>query len=204
MGPQALKLKLAPASWRLLLRSVRLAPTDVLAAGAPAGPVIYACLHRDILPCLMFVRTAKPHLLVSGSEDGDILVRALAGAGFGFVRGATGEGGGSALVEMRRVLAAGGAVGIAVDGPKGPFGEIRDGITHLSRLTGTPVVPLAAEASWALRLRTWDRTVVPLPGSIVRMRVGPATVVGDGAPEDQAARLRATLAAFFDPGGGPS
>lgn len=196
MGPQALKLRAAPWLWRLLRRTVRLAPPDVLAAGA-GGPVIYACLHRDILPCLLFVEPAAPHLLVSGSDDGAILVRALAGTRFRFVRGATGERGGRALVELRRALEGGGCVGIAVDGPKGPYGEIRDGVAHLSRLTGRPVVPLAAVPRRAWRLRTWDRTVVPLPWSRVGMRVGTPLAAGEGPPEAEAARLRAALGAFF-------
>lgn len=196
MGPQRLKLRLAPVLWRMLNATVTLSPADARRAGI-GDAVIFACLHRDILPCLMFVRSARPHLLVSGSEDGAILVHALAGAGFGFVRGATGEGGGRALVELKRVLADGGAVGIAVDGPKGPYGEIRDGVGHLSRLTGRPVVPLAAEPSRALRLRTWDRTVVPLPGTRVVMRVGESLCAGGGSPEDEVALMRTRLAAFF-------
>ncbi len=202
MGPQGLKLRLAPALWRLLAATVRLEPRDVVAAGAGRGPVIYACLHRDILPCLMFVRAARPHLLVSGSEDGDILVRALGGegGGFAFVRGATGEGGGRALVELRRLLATGAAVGVAVDGPKGPFGEIRDGVAHLSHLTGAPVVPLKAVPGPALRLRTWDRTVVPLPFSRVRLAVGAPVVAHEGPAEAGAAALRAALSAFFGEG----
>jgi hypothetical protein len=178
-----------------------LEPPDAVAAGA-VGPVIFACLHRDILPCLLFVRAAKPHLLVSGSEDGAILVSALANSGFGFVRGATGEGGGRALVELRRILDSGGAVGVAVDGPKGPFGEIRDGVTHLARLTGRAIVPLAAEPTGAVRLRTWDRTVVPLPGSRVILRVGAPLIAGDGAPEAEAIRMREQLTVFFRGAGG--
>lgn len=196
MGTQALKVAAAPALWGLLRATVRLQPRDALAAGA-GGPVIYACLHRDILPCLLFVEPARPCLLVSGSDDGAILVRALRGTGFGFVRGATGERGGRALVELRRVLDQGRPVGIAVDGPKGPFGEIRDGVGQLSALTGRPVVPLAAEPGAALRLRTWDRTVVPMPGSRVRLRVGPAHLPGAGSPDQEAARLRSVLSAFF-------
>lgn len=203
MGPQSLKLRAAPGFWRLLAATVRLEPRDAVVAGA-GGPVIFACLHRDILPCLLFVHAARPHLLVSGSEDGAILVKALAGSGFGFVRGATGEGGGRALVELRRVLDGGGAVGIAVDGPKGPFGEIRDGVAQLARLTRRPIVPLAAEAPHALRLRTWDRTVVPLPGSRVAMRIGAPLTAGDGAPDAEVARIRGQLALFFHgPGGRP-
>ena len=201
MGPQSLKLRAAPGLWHLLTTTVRLEPPDAVAAGA-VGPVIFACLHRDILPCLLFVRAAKPHLLVSGSEDGAILVSALANSGFGFVRGATGEGGGRALVELRRILDSGGAVGVAVDGPKGPFGEIRDGVTRLARLTGRPIVPLAAEPTHALRLRTWDRTVVPLPGSRVIIRVGAPLTDGGGAPEPETIRLRSQLAVFFRGAGG--
>lgn len=204
MGPQGLKLAAAPALWRLLRTTVRLEPHDALAAG-PGGAVIYACLHRDILPCLLFVEAARPCLLVSGSDDGAILVRALRGTGFGFVRGATGERGARALVELRRVLAQGRPVGIAVDGPKGPFGEIRDGVGQLAALTGRAVVPLAALPGPALRLRTWDRTVVPLPGSRVRLRVGTPLVPGPGTPDQEAARVRGVLAAFFaaEAGGTP-
>lgn len=196
MGPQALKVVAAPWLWRVLRATVRLSPADVLTAGR-GGPVIYACLHRDILPCLLFVEAAAPHLLVSGSDDGAILVRALRGSRFGFVRGATGERGGRALVELRRVLEAGGAIGVAVDGPTGPYGEIRDGVAHLARLTGRPVVPLAAAPACAWRLRTWDRTVVPVPGSRVVMRVGAPLVAGNGEPDLEASRLREALGAFF-------
>lgn len=202
MGPQSLKLRAAPGLWRLLAATVRLEPPDAVVAGA-IGPVIFACLHRDILPCLLFVRAARPHLLVSGSEDGAILVSALANSGFGFVRGATGEGGGRALVELRRILDGGGAVGVAVDGPKGPFGEIRDGVVRLAQLTGRPIVPLTAEPTSAVRLRTWDRTVVPLPGSRVVIRVGAPLIAGaGGAPEAETIRMRAQLAMFFRGAGG--
>lgn len=196
MGPQRLKLAAAPALWSLLRATVRLEPPGAPAAGA-GGAVIYACLHRDILPCLLFVQPARPCLLVSGSDDGAILVRVLRGSGFEFVRGATGERGARALVELRRVLEAGRPVGIAVDGPKGPFGDIRDGVGQLAALTGRPVVPLLAVPGPALRLRTWDRTVVPLPGSRVRVRVGRPLAPGSGSPDQEAARLRGVLGAFF-------
>ncbi|MBK8166065.1 MAG: DUF374 domain-containing protein [bacterium] len=203
MGPQGMKLSAAPTLWALLRATVRLEPGGAPVAGS-GEPVIYACLHRDILPCLLFVEPARPCLLVSGSDDGAILVRALRGTGFGFVRGATGERGARALVELRRVLEAGRSVGIAVDGPKGPFGAIRDGVAHLAALTGCAVVPLVAAPGAALRLRTWDRTVVPLPGSRVRLHVGSPLVPAAGSPDQEAARLRGILAAFFAGQGGAS
>ena len=73
--------------------------------------------------------------------------------------------------------------------------------TFLSRGVRVLLWSLVAVAGAALRLRTWDRTVVPLPGSRVRMRVGPCLVAGDGSPDEEAARLRAELDAFFRAGG---
>lgn len=161
------------------------------------GPFIFACLHRDILPAIMFVRSARPALLVSDSLDGEILVKTLGRREYRFVRGATGGDGGRALVLLRRELDAGHSVGLAVDGPEGPFGSIREGVLHLARLTGVPVVPLVARASRPLVLDTWDRTVVPMPFRGVKMEIGPILwIPRDLGTHDMAGYLT-RLAEFF-------
>lgn len=50
---QALKLALAPPVWRLLTASWRCNET-ALGPRPDAGPVIFACLHRDILPAIRY------------------------------------------------------------------------------------------------------------------------------------------------------
>lgn len=193
---QAVKLVVAPVAWRILRSTVRLAEF-----ATPAGdgdlPAIFACLHRDILTAIMHVRPLRPTLLVSGSPDGDILVRALGRRHYGFVRGATGEEGKRAFVQLRRELDAGRSIGVAVDGPKGPFGVINEGVLQLSRLSGRPVIPLRAEASRQVTLNTWDHTMVPLLFSRVEMRRGaPVTVARDGG-EAQLEAAREELMRFF-------
>lgn len=196
MDLQGLKLILAPPAWTVLCSLVRM-PTHSPAATPVDGPWIFACLHRDILPAIMYVRPARPALMVSHSPDGDILVKTLGSRGYRFVRGATGEGGGRALVGLRRELENGHSVGVAVDGPKGPFGAINDGVLHLARLTGTPIVPLRATSRRALVLGTWDRTVVPLPlGGTVIQEGAPLTVAETGDHE----RVRDSLAQYFGVG----
>ena len=133
--------------------------------------------------------------MVSHSPDGDILVRTLARKGYRFVRGATGEGGGRALVGLRRELEAGHPVGLAVDGPKGPYGEIHEGVWHLARNTGVPIVPLRAVCRRALVLDTWDRTVVPLPWGRTRVEAG-APMRVDAATDIESSRAR--LIEFFE------
>lgn len=162
MVVQRLKLALGPAGWRLLAATCP-HQTTPLAPGPVAAPVIFACLHRDILPAMLYCRAARPYLLISKSPDGEILVRTLARCGFGFVRGSTGHAGHEGFVGLLRELRAGHHVGVAVDGPRGPSGRVHDGVLQLARRAQVPIVPLVARCRRPLTLSTWDRTVVPLP-----------------------------------------
>jgi len=202
---QAAKSALARPAWRLLAATLRREPA---AGTARRGAVIFASLHRDLIPALLHVRLAGATLLVSQSRDGEILLRTLRPEGFGFVRGSTGKDGADALRSLREVLRRGGAVGLAVDGPRGPYGTVHEGAVLLARLSGAPVVPLRARPGRHLSLRTWDRTIVPLPWSTVRIEEGADVVVGRDADaaacEDAARRLGAwlTAAATADDGSG--
>lgn len=194
MALHDLKLMLAPLAWSLLRGTVRLADT---APPEPDGPVIYACLHGDILPSLLYVRPRRPVLLVSTSPDGEILIRALGTRDFGFVRGQTGPQGARALVEMRRHLAEGRSIGLAVDGPKGPFGVIQPGVLQLARLASTPIVPLRTQPGAGRILSTWDRTVVPLPLRRVVVEQGPKLRLAADAGPQRIEEAKRDLARFF-------
>ncbi len=194
MSVQRLKVLLAPPCWRLLSASWRINETPLHPAG-PDQAVIFACLHRDILPAIRYCRPALPTLLVSKSPDGRILRRTLARDGFGCVRGSTGHDGREGFVGLLRALRRGRHVGIAVDGPRGPFGTVHGGVLLLGKLSRAPIVPLAVRGRRCLRLGTWDRTVVPLFWASVTVTAGqPLTVPADAGPE-QLEELRAELRA---------
>ncbi len=192
---QGLKMTLAPWAWRLLAGSLKLEPLSP--SFLSGGPYIFSCLHRDILPTIMHVKSARPVLLVSHSGDGDILVHTLGTRHYGYVRGATGEDGGRAFMGLIRHLEAGRNVGIAVDGPKGPFGRIHDGVLQLARLSGAAIVPLVARPSRARNLNSWDRTLVPYPWSRVTFEQGALLSLHRQATEEDLARVRRDLARFF-------
>lgn len=195
---QPLKLLLAPPLWRLWCWSIKVPNLDPDLLHS-SGPLIFACLHRDILGSILYVKPARPWLLVSGSDDGRILVRALGKDSFGFITGATGENGGRALVQLRRRLEQGQSIGLAVDGPKGPFGGIKDGVFQLAALTGATIVPLLPQFSSCWVLNTWDRTVVPNFFSGLEVTVGPLMRLGKGADDSERDRLRRQLELFFLP-----
>ena len=204
MSMQGLKLGLAPLAWGLLRGSIRVNHYPGT-TGAGPGPYIFACLHRDMLPAIIFVQPARPYLLISNSLDGDILVRTLGRKNYGFVRGATGVDGSRALVALRKELAQGHSIGLAVDGPKGPFGKIHAGVLKLASLSQAPIIPLVAKASRATNLHTWDQTLVPLPFSRVQVEMGRHLHVPlDFNSSNQAAVAKELESFFFGQEGRPA
>lgn len=196
---QELKLVLAPLAWRFLIATVKLdeLPGSFL---APGNPLIFCCLHRDILPSIMHVKPARPALLVSPSSDGDILIRTLGHRNYRFVRGGTGEDGNRAFLGLVRMLEEGTSVGIAVDGPKGPYGTIQDGVLQLARLTGATILPMVAQAERARVLSTWDRTVIPYPFTGVSFRHGSPFEISRQAGRQDLDQAKNRLAGFFEVG----
>lgn len=194
-GMQGLKLFLAPKFWRFFETTLRL---ETYPEDPTSQPVIFASLHRDLIPAIMYVKPTKLAIVVSNSPDGDILVHALGDKNYNFVRGASGKDGGRAFVGMRRMLDSGISVGVAVDGPDGPFGKIHDGALHLARKTGFPIVPIKACPSRAIVLRSWDRTIIPLPFSSVGMVCGSPIFIPQDSQEFGTPRK--ILEEFFRPG----
>lgn len=193
---QGLKLALAPLAWRFLSLTVQTEslPAHYLDSGQP---LIYCCLHRDILPAIMHVKPARPALLVSPSPDGDILIRTLGKKNYRFVRGGTGENGNRAFMGLVRQVEEGHSVGLAVDGPKGPYGTIQDGVLQLARLTGASIVPLVACPGRARVLSTWDRTVIPYPFTEVGFNHGDYLTISRQAGGQDVGQAKKSLLEFF-------
>lgn len=111
-------------------------------------------------------------ILSSDSKDGERSAATWRWFGIHAVRGTAGQGGAQALVKMIQAVKQGWDLGITVDGPRGPAGEVKPGVLAVSRKTGAWVVPVcvAYESAWALG--TWDRMLVPHPFSQVVVRYG--------------------------------
>ncbi len=187
------KLLLAPPIWRLLSHSWHINETDE-PAGPTGSPVIFACIHRDILVAIRYCRPARPTLLVSKSPDGQILIETLRRDGFRFARGSTGHDGREGFVNLLRELRAGNHVGVAVDGPQGPFGHIHDGALQLACRSGAPIVPLTVRGRPCSQLKPWDRTLVPWLGARLTVTPGEAITVPADVDPQQLTSLRSHLA----------
>jgi len=110
------------------------------------------------------------HMLISEHRDGQLIARTVGHFGIKTAAGSSSRGGAKALRAMVKALAAGEYVGITPDGPRGPRMRASDGIVHVARLSGVPVVPATYSSSPGRILGSWDRFLVAWPfgrGAIV-------------------------------------
>ncbi len=56
-------------------------------------------------------------------------------------------------------------VAVTPDGPRGPRYRLSSGLIKLAQVTRAPVMGVHVHYSRAIRLKTWDRFVIPLPFS---------------------------------------
>lgn len=140
-------------------------------------PAVYALWHEHLLPLAFAHRGSGTVALVSEHRDGEILVRVLRRLGLAAARGSSTRGGSRGLREMVRAGREGRPLAFTPDGPRGPARRCKPGVIRAAAETGLPVVPLAAAASRARRLESWDRFLVPAPFAAVCLSRGePLTV----------------------------
>ncbi len=147
-----LLLRVWATTWRVRVRGQ-----------APAGPAIVAFWHGNLAALAPLHADRNWVGLVSQSHDGDLLAAVLGAMGFGLVRGSSSRGGVGALVGLREALLRGAVVAIAVDGPRGPRGQVAPGAVALAAMAACPLVAVRLRASPSLRLGSWDGSHIPFP-----------------------------------------
>lgn len=157
--------RLAAMCIRLLYRSMRiefLGEQRVQAIWDSGGRAIMPFWHEQLLVMIPCYRGPGCKILISASKDGELIARTMARFGQGAVRGSSSRGGAAAVRSLVRVSETY-DLPITPDGPRGPRRQIKDGLVHLARLTGRPVVPAALVCSRGHRFASWDRFVLPYP-----------------------------------------
>lgn len=140
---------------------------------AEGTPIIFVFWHAHLLPLAYGHRDEGIVTLVSDHGDGESLVRLIRHWGFGAVRGSSTRGATKALKGLIRAARAGKDLALTPDGPRGPAREFKPGALAVAQATGLPIVTLAAGASGAWRLRSWDRFLIPHPFSRLCLAYGP-------------------------------
>ncbi|MCK5036432.1 MAG: DUF374 domain-containing protein [Candidatus Sabulitectum sp.] len=148
-------LHLLGRSWRIS----RIRP----GTGIKGNSALFALWHGLQLPLMVTHRNMGVHLLISQSRDGSLASAICENMGFRTVRGSSSRGGVSAARELVNLLRSGEAVAVTPDGPKGPACVVKKGVSLIPKRAEVPVVPYGVSAFPAVRLKSWDRFMIPLP-----------------------------------------
>lgn len=181
VGPAAgLVTRVLCGSWRFRDQATGRA----LRGPQPLQPALYAIWHEHLLPLAYLHRGQGAVAMVSLHRDGEVLARVLSRLGYEIVRGSTTRGGAAAYRALVRAGRAGRSLAVTPDGPRGPRRRADPGAVRAARAAGLPIVPVAAAAEHGWRLRSWDRFLVPAPGTRVWVAHGEALDPGEpGAPQ---------------------
>jgi hypothetical protein len=180
--------------WRATLR-IRVEDDPRPGLRSTGRRYVYAILHAQQLSFLL--SDDVPILaMVSASRDGDWLVPLCRVRRIIPVRGSTGadKGGRAALAEMAEGVRKGVPALLAVDGPRGPRSGVHWGVVDLARETDACIVVAGVflPRNRFILERTWDRTQLPRPFSMLTGRFRPPI---DPRDFDDRASLRAHVAA---------
>ena len=108
--------------------------------------------------------------LISGSRDGAWLETFYQWAGIRAIRGSRNRRGSQATRDLIRKVKDGYDAGITPDGSRGPKYEAKPGALLVARASRSPVALVSFSYGRAIRLKSWDEFVIPLPFSRIRLR----------------------------------
>jgi len=193
---------------RLILRTVRwrhenLACVEPVLAGDSGAIALF--WHGRIPLCLATAPQwwrKRTRAFVSPSADGEFIAQALAMAGFPAIRISSAKKGDAAkarqavaaIREAVTWVAAGGALVVTPDGPRGPNEVIAPGALQIARRSGQPVFLMGIAARPALQMQSaWDKVMFAAP-------FGRGAVVWDGplhvTPDADEGEIKALVEAW--------
>lgn len=139
------------------------------------GKVLLCLWHQQFFAAIRHFeryRSYRPSIMISQSQDGELIAGIAKKDGWFPVRGSSSRGGRQALKILMEKLRETGLAAHIVDGPQGPIGEVKDGVIHLAQATGAAIVPLYVSADRAWYFNSWDRFFVPKPFARVTLSFG--------------------------------
>lgn len=150
-------------------------PEEDLAQLSPGRRMIVLIWHNRIFitPMLKYrYRSGSPMAgLVSPSKDGAVLSAFFGFFGISTVRGSSRRRGVFAIRDMVNTLKSGCDVCVTPDGPRGPMYEIKRGALKVAELSGEDMLIIRAHYGPHITIKkTWDRFMIPLPFTTVRLK----------------------------------
>ena len=155
---------------------------------------VHACWHEHLLPLTCLFAGQELATLASRDRDGEIVSSVLRRLGYDVARGSSTRGGSAGFRQLARAFEAGRGVILTGDGPRGPRRSLKEGTARIAALTESAVTVVGVAASPGLRLRSWDRFLIPVPGATVFVSPAPVPAGQARSTGDVQAALRREVA----------
>ncbi|MCK4571536.1 lysophospholipid acyltransferase family protein [candidate division WOR-3 bacterium] len=133
--------------------------------------VLYTFWHENMLPVLFSHKKRGVGIIVSLSPDGELVARILKILGYKVFRGDTEKRGRKVMKELIQYGKGNKEIAITPDGPKGPRREVKRGVFVIARRTELPLFAVKIEAGRCFRFSSWDRFMLPLPFSKIKISI---------------------------------
>lgn len=165
--------------------------------------VIFATWHAKqcSLHGIPYEKRNIVNILISRSDDGEIIARVVQKLGYNTVRGSKDnkgdrrKGGIQATLQMIDRLKEGQNVAIMVDGPAGPYHEVKNGIIKVAKKTGAAIIPMTwyspNKSLW--KLPTWDKFEIPMGFTKLVNLYGEPIYISEDADVEEDIRVKKQL-----------
>jgi lysophospholipid acyltransferase (LPLAT)-like uncharacterized protein len=154
---------------------------------------VMALWHGRILPAVYYFRHRDIVVITSDNFDGEWTARIIHRFGYTTARGSTSRNAARAALAARRRMQQGHAVGVTVDGPRGPALVAQPGAVWLAKVSGNPILPFHLEAASHWTAPSWDASQIPLPFSRIAVVFGEPLEVSADASEQLLEQKRVDL-----------
>lgn len=199
-----LKIYLVGASGALILwalrRSLRLSIQNKALDWSGNSPKILIFWHSQqlMMPWIFLdskpANTRKPvYALISKSQDGRFIAKAMDILGVCSVAGSSTSGGREAIIQLVKIIKQGWHITITPDGPKGPALKVKVGALKVSQLTGAEIVPSCFVAKRYWTFGSWDKMILPKPFSEAIILTGTPLLVPKDATYEQVSKFAEDL-----------
>ena len=98
------------------------------------------------------------NVLVSQSNDGEVVATATEAVDIKTIRGSKGRKGTEATLKLLEKLEQGENIALTVDGPRGPNRVVKKGIINIAKISQVPIVPVVwySTSKLFLKFNSWD------------------------------------------------
>lgn len=152
-------------------------------------PKIYALWHGRQYCLLKLQPRNNLNVLVSQSNDGEIIAAILSKLGYNLIRGSASRGGFKAAKEMLKAIKSGEDIAFTVDGPRGPLYSLNPSLFRIAQSSGATIIPLVSSVKNKLIFNSWDKYTVPFYFSTFNMYFGTPFIVNKGLSKEQLSEI---------------